>query len=116
MNTRERFQAVMNFRPFDRLPMVEWAVWWNQTIDRWHRDGLPETLTDRYDLYDHFGLEQYRQAWVWCRGPGCPQPESHGAGIMASAEDYERILPHLYPRNTLNREMWSCTARTRRTA
>jgi hypothetical protein len=27
----------MAFQPFDRLPVVEWAGWWTQTLDRWHR-------------------------------------------------------------------------------
>ncbi len=35
MTTRERFQAVTRFEPFDRLPILEWAPWWNQTIERW---------------------------------------------------------------------------------
>jgi hypothetical protein len=25
VNTRQRFRAAMNFRPFDRLPVAEWA-------------------------------------------------------------------------------------------
>ena len=41
MTTRERFQAVMNFRPFDRLPLLEWAGWWDKTIQRWRGEGLP---------------------------------------------------------------------------
>jgi hypothetical protein len=45
MTPRERFQAVMGFRPFDRLPVVEWAGWWTQTIDRWHGEGLPAAMT-----------------------------------------------------------------------
>ena len=31
MNTRERFLSVMAFRPFDRLPVFEWAEWWDKT-------------------------------------------------------------------------------------
>ncbi len=43
MNARERFHAIMNFQPFDRLPLLEWAGWWDQTIDRWHGEGLSAT-------------------------------------------------------------------------
>lgn len=106
MNTRERFQAVMNFEPFDRLPLLEWAGWWDQTIDRWHAEGLPSDITDRYEICKHFGLDVYRQDWFQITGPDCPRPASHGAGIMATEEDYERILPHLYPRHVVNREGW----------
>ena len=38
----------MSFEPFDRLPLLEWAGWWNKTIDRWHGAGLPTDLTDRW--------------------------------------------------------------------
>ena len=41
MNHVERFRAVMNFQAVDRLPRWEWAMWWDQTIDRWHGEGLP---------------------------------------------------------------------------
>ena len=57
MTNRERFQAVMNFQPVDRLPVVEWAGWWDETIERWHGEKLPRDLTDRYDICRHFGLD-----------------------------------------------------------
>ena len=106
MNSRERFRAVMDFQPFDRLPIIEWAVWWDKTLERWLGEGLPQEITDRYELYRHFGLEMYKQAWVWSKAKGCPEPKSHGAGIIASPEEYDRVLPYLYPRDTINREMW----------
>lgn len=106
MNTRERFKAVMEFRPFDRLPLLEWAEWWDKTIDRWHNEGLPKILTDRYDICRHFGLDLYKQDWVAVRGPDCPQPQSHGAGIVSCEEDYDKIRPNLYPPNPINIEKW----------
>ncbi|MCD4824888.1 MAG: hypothetical protein K8S55_09780, partial [Phycisphaerae bacterium] len=63
MTTRERFKAVMNFQPFDRLPIVEWAAWWDQTLDRWYGESLPTDMTDRYDICRHFGLDLYMQDW-----------------------------------------------------
>ncbi len=106
MNTRERFHAVMNFQPFDRLPILEWAGWWNQTIDRWHGEGLPATLTDRYAICEHFGLDVYKQEWVGVLTAGCPQPRSHGSGIIETDADYERILPHLYPSKPIDEAKW----------
>ena len=106
MTPGERFHACMNFRPFDRLPMLEWAGWWNQTTDRWHREGLPATLTDRYEICRHFGLEVYRQDWFRPSGPGCPTPASHGAGIMLDEAGYEAIRPYLYPLPAVDRRRW----------
>jgi len=110
MTPRERFQAVMNFLPFDRLPVLEWAGWWKQTTDRWHTEQLPADLTDRYDICRHFGLEIYLQDWFRIRGPGCPAPESHGAGIMKTEAEYEALREHLYPWPVIDRERWTSWA------
>ncbi len=106
MDTRERFHAVMNFETFDRLPLLEWAGWWDKTIARWHREGLPADVTDRYAICKHFGLDIYKQDWFAVCSPDCPQPASHGAGIINSNEDYERILPHLYPEHPVDDLRW----------
>ena len=110
MNVRERFHAVMGFQPFDRLPMVEWAGWWDQTLRRWHAEALPAQLTDRYDICRHFGLDVYLQHWFPPRGPGCPGPAHHGAGILADVDDYERIRPHLFPWPAVDRAAWEAWA------
>ena len=104
MTTRERFHAVMNAQPFDRLPVVEWAGWWNQTIDRWHEEKLPADVTDRYDIVRHFGLDLYCQASFGNRTPACPRPAHHGAGILRTVEDYDRIRPELLPWPPPNRD------------
>ena len=96
MSVRERFRAVMGFQPFDRLPIVEWAGWWDQTIDRWHGEKLPAGLTDRYDICRHFGLDVWLQDWLRARHWDCPSPPSHGAGILADEAGYERIREHLF--------------------
>lgn len=110
MNTRERFQAVTGFRPFDRLPLLEWAGWWDKTLERWRAERLPAELTDRYAICRHFGLDVYKQRWFGARGPNCPGPASHGAGIMASEADYERLRPLLYPRGLVDRAAWEALA------
>ena len=40
MNHVERFRAVMDFQPVDRLPRWEWAMWWDETIAAWREQGL----------------------------------------------------------------------------
>lgn len=46
MINRERFLKILKFeRPDDRLPMVEWAAWWDKTMDRWTEEGVPKDMT-----------------------------------------------------------------------
>ncbi len=110
MTTRERFHAVMNHQPFDRLPIVEWAGWWDRTIDRWHGEGLPENLTERYEICEHFGMDVYKQDWLRPRGNECPQPAHHGAGILPEPGDYDRLSKYLFPWPVVNREQWQALA------
>ena len=110
MTTNERFHAVMNFEPFDRLPIVELAVWWDKTIARWQSEGLPtywDRATERYDICRHFGLENYTMCHFFPnKSPGCPTPTSHGGGIVASMDDYERIRPYLFPWPVVDHDYW----------
>jgi hypothetical protein len=109
MTPRERFHAVMNFQPFDRLPVVEWAPWWDETIRRWRGEGLPAEL-EGYEINRHFGLEIYRQCWFRSAGPKCPRPERHGAPIISTVDDYERIREHLYPADAVDGQWWKDAA------
>ena len=54
MTNRDRFLAVLNGKmPDDRLPVVEWASWWDLTLNRWHGEGLDPALTgDELFLWD----------------------------------------------------------------
>jgi len=97
LNHLERFRALMDFQSVDRLPRVEWASWWDKTIDRWRGEGLPAGLADGFDIRTHFGLDPYLQAWFTAIGPGYPSTGVHGRGAVASMDDYERVLAHLYP-------------------
>ncbi|MFP4057029.1 MAG: uroporphyrinogen decarboxylase family protein [Candidatus Brocadiia bacterium] len=98
MDHVERFRSVMAFQPVDRLPMVEWAGWWDKTVERWRREGLPDSLTDAPAIREYLGLDPYRQLWVRPRGGSCPAAPSHGAGVLADERGYEALLEHLYPR------------------
>ena len=60
MTPRERFLKTLNFElPDDRLPMVEWAAWWDQTLERWKQEGLPPDITtdvrEAFDYMDAYG-------------------------------------------------------------
>ena len=101
MQNRERFRRVLSFEPVDRLPVIEWAGWWDQTVNRWHREGLPEELTDAFEIRQHLGLDPVQQAWVGAIGPGAPGPMVQGGGLIGTMEHYERLLPYLYPEGPL---------------
>lgn len=111
MNHVERFRAVMQAEPVDRLPCIEWAGWWNLTVERWREEGLPAALQDAAEIRKHLGLDPYHQLWV---SPRCPRPAEHGAPVIRSAEEYERLRPELYPEPAFNHcrvEAWAAAHR-----
>jgi hypothetical protein len=99
MNHVERFRAVMNFQPVDRLPCWEWAMWWDETIHRWHNEGLPHELrfSQVYDIARHFGMDPYQQFWFSTTDPTIEATQHHVEGIVANMDDYLRIRPQLFP-------------------
>lgn len=97
MNHVERFRAIMDFKPVDRLPRWEWAMWWDLTIDRWHGDGLPAKLNDVFEIAQYFGLDPYKQFWFSTTEPTIDAVQHHVEGTVANMDDYLRILPSLYP-------------------
>ena len=110
MTTRERFHALMDFKPVDRLPMIEWASWWDKTTQRWVAEGLA-VKPDRYPLYEHFGLDMYRQTWLSSLyyHHTTPKAPHHGAGLCHDEASYEALMPWLWPRGeklNLDWNMW----------
>ena len=99
MNHVERFRAVMNFQPVDRLPRWEWAMWWDLTIDRWHGEGLPRELGSGqvFDIARYFGLDPYQQFWFSTTDSTIEATQHHVEGIVSNMDDYLRIRPQLFP-------------------
>lgn len=101
MTPRERFLSVLNFeRPDDRLPMVEWAAWWNTTLDRWKQEGLPEETTWDESL-EHFGLDKLVCIGAGAKSGDCPGPASHGAPLLTDEKSYEEVRQYLYTDSTI---------------
>lgn len=102
MTNRDRFLSVLNFRkPLDRLPVVEWAIWWDKTLERWGEEGLDPSLSGDA-LYKYFGLDVHRQYWFQCLDECCPKPVSHGAPLLKTSDDYQNLKPLLYPENRID--------------
>ena len=100
MNNRDRFRALLSFEKVDRLPRFEWATWWNQTIERWQGEGLPQNLLPgkhgTVQVMEFFGLDPVWQWWFPIQKPSYPATP-HGIGAVADMADYERLREHLYP-------------------
>jgi len=97
MDARTRLVNTLNFKPVDRLPVLEWAGWWDRTIDRWHTEGLPARLTDAYEIREYFGMDGHRQYRIPVKKADCPPSPGVGKGIVDGMDDYNRIRPLLYP-------------------
>jgi uroporphyrinogen-III decarboxylase len=105
MTNRERFNRVLNFEPVDRLPVLEWAGWWDKTLTRWYAEGLPAELTDGGDIRDYFGQDCHRQYWI----------APPGRKIVATREEYLALKPTLYPEHPFDRELVKGWAKRQKT-
>jgi hypothetical protein len=96
MNARETFINVLNFKTVDTsLPMVEWAAWWNKTIDRWKTEGMPEGLTFDESL-QYFDLDKLYCITASAIASNCPRAKTHGAEIITDEKSYSEIKQFLY--------------------
>ena len=95
MTNRERFRRVFAFEPVDRLPIIEWAPWWDKTIARWRGEGLLDELQDAGDIRDYFGQDCHRQYWI------SPQ----GCRHVTSRDEYVELKPTLYPQTAFDRDI-----------
>lgn len=113
MKANERFYNLMKGKSIDRLPAIEWAPWWNVTVDRWYGEGLPARCKSVYDIQNYFGLDKCCTTGFGFAKEGLPQPAEYGHGIIKNEADYERILPYLYPDVKLSEEHIKWLKKTR---
>ena len=58
MNVRERFHATCRFEKVDRPIYFDALGFWDETLARWHTEGLPETVIDAaFTAPDYFGFD-----------------------------------------------------------
>jgi hypothetical protein len=96
VNNRERFIRTLNFQPVDRLPVIEWAGWWDKTLARFQAEGLPSEL-DHDGIFEYLGLDMHHQYWITPVSPTIPPVSGHGKGYVSSREDYIALKKYLYP-------------------
>ena len=93
--------------PADRLPIIEWASWWNLTIDRWRGEGLPDDL-DGSGIKRFFGLDMDYQLWVPSMAPvEIPRVSDSTVGRITCEAEYDALRPYLYPDPVpFDRDLW----------
>jgi hypothetical protein len=97
MNHVERFRALIDFQAVDRLPRWEWAMWWDETLARWRREGLPGELQEVFDISQYFGLDPYQQFWFSTTDSTIEAVQHHVEGTVSNIDDYRRVQPRLFP-------------------
>jgi uroporphyrinogen decarboxylase len=54
----------MHFQPVDRIPLMEMGVW-DETLERWHHEGLPKWVTTLRHLEDYLQLDRsFNMNWL----------------------------------------------------
>lgn len=96
MTDRERFLRIMSFERPDRIPAVEYAPFWGETLDRWHSEGLdpavpPERLKSLLGADD-----MYEYVLLWPRTASFPET-AYGRGAVEGPGDYDRLMGAVYP-------------------
>ncbi len=87
----------MNFQEVDRISHWEWAMWWDITIERWHREGLPVDLTGIFDIHEYFGLDPYKQYWFSTTRATIEAEQHHIEGVVSNMDDYLKHKQYLFP-------------------
>jgi hypothetical protein len=78
--------------PDDRLPMIEWAAWWDKTVDRWEQEGMPAGLSLARSL-QYFGLDELHNIVAT---PDVPPAPGHGAAVIGGEAGYKALREKLY--------------------
>lgn len=102
MNARERFRRTLDFNmDMDRMPMVEWAAWWDTTMNRWIAEGLPQMGFQASQEY--FGLDPLMMVHAGPWVAGAPQPQYHGGPVILSdtGRGYDDVKPFLFTDESL---------------
>jgi len=58
MTLRERFLQTMYYQHPKKIPDFEFG-YWDETLPRWHSEGLPKEINDEASAYKYFGIENF---------------------------------------------------------
>jgi len=84
----------MSFKEVDRIPIIEWASWWDKTLNRWRAEGLPTQLKTDQDIMEYLGLDVHKQFWT-----PTSKGSAHGHNAIGNLtmENYKDLRPHILP-------------------
>jgi uroporphyrinogen decarboxylase len=83
---RERFRRLMHFQTVDRIPHWEFG-YLDETIARWHGEGLPARCKDMDSVERYFGVDPT----AWAPFDAGPVPPFDGAVEVLEAKENARI-------------------------
>ena len=87
-------RKILEFEKPERMPVVEWCLWWDKTIKDWEAQGMPGGMDD-FALYNYFGLDKNAQFWLEHYSAECPKPSHQSDGLISGVKDYRRIRPNI---------------------
>ncbi len=101
MKNRDRIVNTLNFiLPDDRLPMIEWAGWWDKTQARFQKEGIPEYLS-REEIREYLGLDMLRQFWISPKGQAYRNASAEVKKV-SDMDSYIRVKEILYPTDAID--------------
>lgn len=83
---RERFRRVMHFQTVDRVPHWEFG-YLDETIERWHTEGLPAEYADMGSVERYFGVDPYG----WAPTHSTPVPPFDGETEVLEERENSRV-------------------------
>jgi hypothetical protein len=100
MKNRDRIVNTLNFMmPDDRLPMIEWAGWWDKTQERFHTEGIPRSLS-RDEIREYLGLDMMRQFWISPKSQAYRNASKEEKKV-SDFDSYSKVKNMLYPEDAI---------------
>jgi len=100
-SVRERVRKTLTFdiAGLDRLPVIEWAPWWDKTLDAWEAQGLAKELReDPVAMARWLDLDPHIRLRVMPYAEDFPQPRKRNGGVISDRFEYRRIRQYMFPR------------------
>ena len=97
MNHVERFRAVMDFQPVDRLAALGVGHVVGRDDRQLETTGLPAGLEGVFEIAEYFGLDPYQQFWFSTTDNTIEAVQHHVEGIVSNMDDYLRLRPKFFP-------------------
>ena len=118
LSVRERFRRTLHYQKVDRIPFFEFG-YWDDTLPRWHTEGLPPEINNEGKAYAYFGIEGWGGVPANVQLTGNPyEPETieetdeyivtrDGVGTIAQQNKRRtHTIPHFIEYGIKSREDW----------